>query len=113
MTTATAWPEGVIARYVTVGGATVDLSFNLKDGIPYAPTSNGADVRQTVDVTAVGACRGCLEEETATRLGTFRSAWEKQAASELAASRFLVEVRRWAQVHAETCRALPRPTVGA
>jgi|1185.fasta_scaffold01178_4 hypothetical protein len=25
MTTATAWPEGVTARYLTVGGATVDL----------------------------------------------------------------------------------------
>ncbi|MGY0065209.1 hypothetical protein ACWY4P_53815 (plasmid) [Streptomyces sp. LZ34] len=106
----TTWPEDVIARYLTVAGATVDLSFRVEDGIPYAPTSNGADVRKTVNVTAVASCVGCTEEETATRLGTFRSAWEKDHTPNPVASPFLTEVRRWAQAHAEKCRAIPRPT---
>lgn len=36
-----AWPEGVIARYLTVAGATVDLTRGVKDHIAYRCTGCG------------------------------------------------------------------------
>jgi hypothetical protein len=68
-TTAPAWPEGVIARYLTVAGATVDR------------TGGG-------DFTGY-RCKGCGDDG-----GT---GWAEST------------VREWAQSHAETCRALPKP----
>ena len=59
------WPEDVVARYLTIGGATVDIS--------------GAGT--TVD------CRGCGDS--------------KLLSPDHAA--------RYAQAHAEDCRAMPRP----
>lgn len=48
MTSSTAWPEGVIARYLTAGGATVDIK---------TPDS---DYRSDVD------CTGCGRGKTIT-----------------------------------------------
>jgi hypothetical protein len=39
--TAPAWPEGVIARYLTVGGATVDLTPGVKDHVAHRCTGCG------------------------------------------------------------------------
>lgn len=69
----TAWPEGVIARYLTVVGATVDLT--------------GAEY------DASGACGGC----------------QKKFSDSGYVSGSLSVARHWAQEHAESCRALPRP----
>lgn len=69
-----AWPEGVIARYLTVVGATVDL------------TTDGTS-RDYIDATD---CTGC--------------GWHNGYTTTKAA-------RYEAQVHAEKCRALPRPAV--
>jgi hypothetical protein len=76
MTTAqtqTAWPEGVIARYLTVTGATVDI-----------------------DSQSTSRCTACHETDADDRFVS-RGNSESRA-------------RRWAQRHAEKCRALPRPT---
>lgn len=70
----TVWPEGVIARYLTIGRATVDISEQC-----------------------MSRCTGCGEDDSedifVSRCGTTLS-----------------RARRWAQAHAEKCRALPRPT---
>ncbi|MEU0624998.1 hypothetical protein ABZ329_29575 [Streptomyces rubiginosohelvolus] len=68
----TAWPENVIARYLTVGGATVSIW--------------AAD--QWTPVTA--ACGGC---SASNEDGGVNSS----------------DPKRWAQSHAETCRAIPKP----
>ncbi|MTE20307.1 hypothetical protein F0L17_14560 [Streptomyces sp. TRM43335] len=81
--TATTWPEGVIARYLTVGGATVDIS--------QKPNSTAA----------TATCRGCTRDHYDTF--TCKVTPETQRAMALI-------VGKWAQSHAETCRALPRPT---
>ncbi|MET7437016.1 hypothetical protein ACWERY_16135 [Streptomyces sp. NPDC004082] len=87
---AKAWPEGVIARYLTVGGATVDITYSTKSGL------------------LTNACTGCsIAEHTNTNGAVTDSPEEEQARVE----ECLPIARRWAQEHAETCRALPRPAV--
>ncbi|MFF1499734.1 hypothetical protein ACFVZR_07620 [Streptomyces sp. NPDC058316] len=102
-TTATAaWPTGVIARYLTVGGATVDLAH----GDRYYPTKDG--IGETRNHTSV-ACTGCQASEEIShwfpRVGSYGGRWEEhhpEVADE--------QARAWAQTHAETCRAMPKPT---
>ncbi|MFJ8208131.1 hypothetical protein [Streptomyces sp. NPDC096033] len=66
------WAEGAIARYLTVGGATVFVW----DATEWAPVCS--------------ICTGC---GTSSRDGGPNSSKPDQ----------------WAQAHAETCRAMPRP----
>lgn len=81
-TTTTAWPKGVIARYLTDAGRaladptiTVDLNVN--------PNLAGV----------LGVCQGCLTTfDESNYYG-----------------RDLGTGRHWAQEHAEKCRALPKP----
>lgn len=80
-----AWPEGVIARYLTVGGATVDVRH---------------DYTSTCDLT----CGGCTEVERAHGYTGLRNPTVEQ--QDHAA---ISEARQWAQEHAERCRAMPRP----
>jgi hypothetical protein len=99
-TESAAWPEGVIARYFTVGGATVDITVRLTlppEPIPYATRA---------------ACTGCPDAKEFNHYRTYygsggflsdaREEHEPEVADEAA--------RTWAQSHAEKCRALPRPT---
>lgn len=72
--TTTAWPEGVIARYLTVGGATIDV---IDKGDGHYPAW-----RYEM------ACRGCPDELSDSHESL---------------------IRRRAQEHAETCRAMPCP----
>lgn len=75
----TTWPEGLIARYLTVGGATVDLT-----------------ARPDVDADAMQAeCHGC-------EVIVEHNGWYNR-------DRNTSDARTWAQVHAEKCRAIPRP----
>ncbi|MGI5169850.1 hypothetical protein ACQEU3_46590 [Spirillospora sp. CA-253888] len=80
-----AWPTGVIARYLTVGGGFVDI---VVDAPPAEP-----------DATAT--CSGCQEEE---KISGF--AWPPREDR-----RGYVEgrARAWSQDHAERCRAMPHP----
>ena len=93
------WPEGVIARYLTVGGATVDLAH--RPGYSRFP-----DLTETV-----GRCNGCsaecvkdwgfdfwAAEHNQPQLDTFDSTGESA----------LPAIRDWAQAHAEKCRAMPK-----
>lgn len=69
----TPWPENVIARFLTIGGATVDLLTADK----WNPTQS--------------LCLGC---GTSNRDGGPGA----------------IDPKRWAQTHAETCRAMSKPT---
>lgn len=92
--TASAWPEGVIARYLTVGGATVDILDNVDS------FRSGATHR--VSARCSGATcpwneLGCsfyaghhLDSET------FEEDWFRS-------------LQRRCQQHAEKCRAMPKP----
>lgn len=92
------WPERVIARYLTVGGATVDL------------TETGPRDGDLLEVT-IASCGGC----PATRReqwpdGTYDYASQFHPIKRADAIAIAEEAARaWAQAHAETCRALPRP----
>lgn len=81
----TVQPEGVIARYLSVGGATVE-------------------VRGTDTATHTSTCTGCTSHE-------FHQNLDRHVDDD-AAKRTLADARRWAQIHAETCRAMPLPGAG-
>ncbi|MFE6848973.1 hypothetical protein [Streptomyces sp. NPDC057686] len=94
-----AWAEDVIARYLTVGGATVDLAIAR-----HPHHLDGAIVGERNSTRA--ACTGCDAAEEFPHHRVHRGVcaqWEKhepQAADE--------EARGWARSHAETtCRTRP------
>ncbi|NUL05349.1 hypothetical protein HRW07_19350 [Streptomyces lunaelactis] len=80
--TAIAWPEGVIARYLAVAGATVDVY------------DNGTELR--------AICTGCPAAEDVHRVAEITEDWVRR--------RVVIKTQEWAQTHAATCRAMPRPT---
>ncbi|MFE2384481.1 hypothetical protein [Streptomyces misionensis] len=90
------WPEGVIARYLTAAGATVDLTLRHTppESKPYATLAD---------------CNGCPAAE---EFGHYRTVWglysEREEHNPNAAE---TDARKWAQRHASECRALPRPAV--
>lgn len=86
------WPTGVIARYLTVGGATVDVSHDM-----HLIT----DTKPNLTLARCGGanCEASHHERWAPY--AFRNDNGSKGANQ--------EVGKWAQAHAETCRALPRP----
>jgi len=96
---ATAWPEGVIARYLTVGGATVDVSekptyYDSTDRTSSVAVCTGCDKREVIDWT---------KDVWSHSLGYF--AEETDEGGRITTPKVL----EWAQSHAEKCRAMPRP----
>ncbi|MFF8829139.1 hypothetical protein [Streptomyces sp. NPDC015131] len=95
--TQTTWPEGVLARYLTVGGATVDVTTRYNAFTPPKP------------IATLASCTGCPASEEVGHWfgsgahfnGTFREEHDRERADS--------QAREWAQSHAETCRAMPRP----
>ncbi|MFI0905747.1 hypothetical protein ACH4TE_19775 [Streptomyces sioyaensis] len=92
--TQTTWPEGVIARYLTVGTATVDMTTRLTRHNPPEPFA------------FLVACSGCPETKEIShyRLRSVLQSWEEHDPAEAEE-----EAREFAQTHAEKCRAMPRP----
>jgi hypothetical protein len=90
--TTTAWPEGTIARYLTVGGATVDISHDMYYLADTEPNT-------TIARCGGGGCAAHHQE----RWGPYADRLSNGSSGADA------EARAWAQAHAETCRALPRP----
>jgi hypothetical protein len=99
-----AWPEGVVVRYLTVGGATVDLGpFDEDDGaMPVECTGCGQNRWGTADPAEVAKSTYLPE------LAPSREDWDRQYAEQLAR----LDAKGWAQAHAATCRAMPRPVGG-
>lgn len=90
----TAATEGVFARYLTVGGATVELRH-----------AAGAVSGQTYETQA--SCSGCPAKTAASHWlysgSHFDGTYKEEHRSDLGDE----EARKWAQAHAETCRAMP------
>ncbi|WP_228994397.1 hypothetical protein [Streptomyces sp. DH8] len=107
MTTQTAWPENVIARYLTVTGSslgrddiTVDLFEESGYYVPTPPTQTRAH------------CNGCGKErieEWGFSFGAHENGREQPAEFDANGERATPRVHQWAQSHAETCRAIPKP----
>ncbi|CAM5250243.1 hypothetical protein SGLAM104S_01611 [Streptomyces glaucescens] len=97
------WPEGVLARFITVGGATVDLlthTFRTRytgQGRPYV-----SDEGREVD-GFTWACLGCGATSATNGRNYIRFDYGRYLPTEDG------EAREDAQTHAERCRALPRP----
>ena len=81
---ASAWPAGVIARYLTVGGATVDITQDHS--------------------SATARCNGCTDSGTRNWMDG-DSSYSPEAQERMAKE----DTRRWAQNHSSTCRAMPNP----
>lgn len=81
------WPDNVIARYLTVGGATVDL------------THRHSETRSK--------CSGCGTHKDHTTKDFYYSHGEPVYFQNRDTADH--NAREWAQTHAETCRAIPRP----
>jgi hypothetical protein len=86
------WEPGVVARYLTVAGATVDITYTSHRGL----------------LTAT--CNGCGDIEHTDTGGWLSDPPEKEDAR---VEKALPESRLLAQTHAEKCRALPRPKTAA
>jgi hypothetical protein len=98
--TPTAWPEGVIARYLTVGGATVDVTH--RHTLPPDPEP----------FATLATCTGCPASEERSHYRTYYNSggFLRDAKEEHEAEAADEQARAWAQAHAEKCRALPKPT---
>lgn len=96
-------PSTVIAQYRTVGGATVEAY-----GAELAAVGNHVEVFDGAEwsatkVSATAVCSGCstkqvVQDTLHPLAGVEASVMDWAEAN----------AKRWAQAHAETCRALPR-----
>ena len=94
----TYWPDGVIARYLTVGGATVNLTHGNRT---YSTPDGIGENRNHTTVT----CTGCqvtneFSHWRVVKLMTFNDKVRDPEAADR-------DAREWAQLHAEACRAMP------
>lgn len=93
----TAWPEGVIARYLTVGGATVDLT--VRYTLPPEPEP----------FATLASCTGCPAAKETSHYRARYTSTEPFGVDEHIPEAADEEARVWAQAHAATCRAMPKP----
>ncbi|MFD6656888.1 hypothetical protein ACFWEB_17310 [Streptomyces parvus] len=105
MTTQTAWPENVIARYLTVGGSSLgrdDLAVDIT--CTQTAREKGRHNQEVGDITLVAHCSGCSDRDETTYEGLYLDLVEP-----VLKSFYGDHSREWAQSHAETCRAIPKP----
>lgn len=89
-----------IARYLTVGGATIDLT----------EEPGYADI--TVPTVTIAVCGGCGARHTEDWGWDYwaHQRGEKQPDTyQQRGQHATPQARAWAQAHAETCRAMPKP----
>ncbi|MFJ6238867.1 hypothetical protein ACIQH0_32850 [Streptomyces griseus] len=105
MTTQTAWPENVIARYLTVAGSSLgrdDIAVDITR--TRTAREKGRHDQQVGDITLVADCSGCSERDETTYEGLYLDLVEP-----VLKTFYGDHTRKWAQSHAETCRAIPKP----
>ncbi|MGW5173164.1 hypothetical protein ACWERY_02200 [Streptomyces sp. NPDC004082] len=95
------WPQGVIALYLTAGGASVALTHGNRT----YPTPDG--IGQNRNHT-LAVCTGCATAEEFSHWRVVRGAYSTWDTRDSDAAD--QDARAWAQTHAERCRAMPRPT---
>ncbi|MFJ6750719.1 hypothetical protein ACIQNI_21405 [Streptomyces sp. NPDC091266] len=91
--TRTSWPWGVIARYLTVGGATADIRLTVGGSFARAACTGCNDTYRPFDYTGY-----FLDSE-----------YSLEEAEQKALESAQQDSAKWAQLHAEKCRAIPRP----
>ncbi|WP_062215791.1 hypothetical protein [Streptomyces sp. NBRC 109706] len=94
------WPAGVIARYATVGGGFVDVAERSGQYSKPEPTETAASCSGCSTVHVVDWGWSAYHDEFGTGL---------QPDFDEGGRCSTPEAREWAQSHAESCRALPRP----
>jgi hypothetical protein len=102
------WPDGVLARYLTLAGATVDITATTEPDEPYVrqwPNGTKGQPQECIKLTLLAECQGCKDNDESTYDGLFATVMGR-----ILQSPYGRDAQRWAQGHAETCRALPRPT---
>ncbi|MET8694733.1 hypothetical protein ABZV65_19570 [Streptomyces bauhiniae] len=87
----TQWPDDVLARYLTVGGAHVDITHTSRSGL------------------VTSTCHGCKNTDDVFTDGSLDDPPEQEDAH---VDRVLPDARDWAQAHADFCRTMPRPQAG-
>ncbi|MFH8558907.1 hypothetical protein ACH4FE_35695 [Streptomyces celluloflavus] len=98
-------PEGVVARYQNLVGALIDLTLFVTEDTTAAPGYSYSS--KCVDLKLVSLCSGCGYRQEETR--------EQVYDTPEARTSFLdglydgAKLKRWAQEHAETCRAVALP----
>lgn len=98
--TQTAWPENVIARYLTVAGSSLgrgDIAVDIT-------CTQTAREPEGGDITLVAHCSGCSDRDETTYKGLYLD-----RIGPVLKSFYGDHTREWAQEHAETCRAIPKP----
>lgn len=101
--TPTAWPEGVVARYLTDAGKALGDPALTVD-ITMASVEHPAGEVTVIDVTFTARCHGCGEAISSRFDDLF-----PDVVDGLLDSCYGRYAREWAQAHAERCRALPHP----
>lgn len=100
------WPADVIARYVTVGGATVDITVVSEPEEPYQAThcyGVKGSPEECVKLTVLATCWGCPAYQQLVSGRLFAT-----VLNNVESTSQVRDARRWAQEHADRCRALPR-----
>lgn len=103
-TTATEWPENVIARCITAGGATVDILDEVTTDNPNWP---GVEFHELSATCTAALCPWGDDWDARATNHEWRA--EKEPDSHYLER--LADLRRYAERHAEKCPWVPRPTV--
>lgn len=98
--TGTPQPQRVIAQYLTVGGTTVDIT----PGMTTQPNAQPHEL--------VATCTGCQQARTVSTYRTEYTGEHPYGNDVDCPERAETDARDWAQDHATTCRAIPKPEVG-
>lgn len=107
-----AWPEGVIARYLTVAGvvdpaAYVEITASTTAAEPFQQEymyGYKGRPQECINLTLTAECNGCKDNDEVEYEQVFATALDR-----VLESSYGREAQRWAQAHAEKCRAMPRP----
>lgn len=96
----TAWPEGVTARYLTVGGAFAEL------------VERSGHTRYEGPTETVATCTGCGDTWTFDWVCQVWSETAQQIVDDIedGGQSSTRKARAWARGHAEKCRAMARPS---
>ncbi|MFI0005751.1 hypothetical protein ACH4NR_36945 [Streptomyces globisporus] len=103
--THTPWPTGVIARYLTVAGSSLsrdDIAVDIT--CTQTAREKGRNDQEVGDITLVAHCSGCSDRDETTYEGLYLA-----LVGTVLESFYGDHTREWAQTHAQTCRAIPKP----
>jgi hypothetical protein len=113
-TTQTTWPDDALARYLTAGQATVDITLDTTtsgrcDTGGCTRSWDALDGHPTYEITLTATCTGTGCHDPHGPTDTLETCTQRKSA-DLQAHGIPRRLRAWAQDHAQHCRAMPHPT---